>query len=319
MISQTYWCPKDWTNEGGTYLKSVGSASQEYIAFQWNLLYDFKPLPKKGWQNWKCSTYFPHIFSKFSSNFLQLFQMTKLDCFHHRSTNVCKNTVKVKAAFCSNEFLLCQECVIFWLHGFCVNQPCTCCGNVLETSHIWHLVCVCQEFLSHMSSSALSLGYGRLKAQKTKCHKKTCAFEQHRSIHAKTTGETVKRSYLLVLHQGLKQLHSKRAANWNRKKWKAWNKQVALQDPASTAAKSHSNLAFSVWTWVQYTWSKKALIWLYIEESALKHRVPAQPLHPACSNCHPAKRIGKHNTISVASSILTCNGLATQKRLASWR
>ena len=31
------------------------------------------------------------------------------------------------------------------------------------------------------------------------------------------------------------------------------------------------------------------LTWLYIEESTLKHRVPAQPLHPACSNCHPAK------------------------------
>ena len=70
----------------------------------------------------KISTYFPHIFSKLSSNFLQLFQMTKLDCFQHRSTNVCKNTVKVKAAFCSNEFLLCHKCVIFWLHGFCVNQ-----------------------------------------------------------------------------------------------------------------------------------------------------------------------------------------------------
>ena len=94
----------------------------------------------------KGSTYLPHIFSKFSSNFLQLFQMTKMKCFHDRSTNVCNNTVKVKAAFCSNEFLLrqkCEKCVIFWLHGFCVNQPCTCCGNVLETSHIWHLVCVC--------------------------------------------------------------------------------------------------------------------------------------------------------------------------------
>ena len=85
------------------------------------------------------SPYFLQVFFQF----LQLFQMTKMKCFQRRSTNVCKNTVKVKAAFCSNEFLLCQKCVIFWLHGFCVNQPCTCCGNVLETSHIWHLVCVC--------------------------------------------------------------------------------------------------------------------------------------------------------------------------------
>ena len=120
LISQTYWCPKDWTNEGGSYSSET---------------FNFKP-PRKRMAKLKISTYFPHIFSKFSSNFLQLFQMTKLDCFHHRSTNVCKNTVKVKAAFCSNEFLLCHKCVIFWLHGFCVNQPCTCCGNVLETSHI---------------------------------------------------------------------------------------------------------------------------------------------------------------------------------------
>ena len=141
-----------------------------------------------------------------------------------------------------------------------------------------------------MSSSALSPRYGHLKAQKTKCHNKTCAFEQHRSIPAKTKGETVKRSYLLVLHQGLKQLHSKRAANWNRKKWKAWSKKVAIQDPASTAAKSHSNLTFSVWTWVHYTWSKKALTWLYIEDITWKHRVPAEPLHPACSMRRPAKR-----------------------------
>ena len=80
------------------------------------------------------------------------------------------------------------------------------------------------------------------------------------------------------------------AAHWNTKKRKAWSKQPALQDLAFMAAKSHSNLTFSVWTWLQYTWSKKALTGLYIEESTLKHRVPAQPLHPACSNCHPAKR-----------------------------
>ena len=100
--------------------------------------FHLKPV-RKRMAKLKGSTYFPHIFSKFSSNFLQLFQMTKMKCFHDRSTNVCNNTVKVKAAFCSNEFLLrqkCEKCVIFWLHGFCVNQPCTCCGNVLETSHI---------------------------------------------------------------------------------------------------------------------------------------------------------------------------------------
>ncbi len=39
-------------------------------------------------------------------------------------------------------------------------------------------------------------------------------------------------------------------------------KQVALPDPASMAAKSHSNLTFSAWTWIQYTWSKKVRTFL---------------------------------------------------------
>ena len=41
-----------------------------------------------------------------------------------------------------------------------------------------------------MSSSALSLGYGHLEAQKTKCHNKTCAFEQHRSSRAPPRPQT---------------------------------------------------------------------------------------------------------------------------------
>ena len=113
--------------------------------------FDLKP-PRKRMTKLKCSTYCPHIFSNFSSNFLQIFQMTKLNCFHHRSTNVCKNTVKVKATFCSNEFLLCQKCVIFWLHGFCVSLSCTCCGIVLETCHMTPRVREWDEFLSHMLS-----------------------------------------------------------------------------------------------------------------------------------------------------------------------
>ena len=181
-----------------------------------------------------------------------------MKCFQHRSTNVCKNTVKVKAAFCSNEFLLCQKCVIFWLHGFCVNQPCACCGNVMNFSAICRL-----------APCLWDMGISK--------HKRRNATT--RPVHLNSTGLFLqKRSYLLVLHQGLKQLHSKRAANWNRKKWKAWSKKVALQDPASTAAKSHSNLTFSVWTWVQYTWSKKALTWLYIEDITSKHGVPAERL-----------------------------------------
>ena len=67
--------------------------------------FHLKPV-RKRMAKLKCSTSCLHIFSTFSSNFLQIFQMAKLNCFHHRSTNVCKNTVKVKTTFCSNEFLL---------------------------------------------------------------------------------------------------------------------------------------------------------------------------------------------------------------------
>ena len=74
---------------------------------------------------------------------------------------------------------------------------------------IWHLVCVCvcvcqDEFLSHISSCALSQSINWQK-----CRNKTGSFEWHPSIHAKTTGETVRRSFLLMLQQGLKQLDSK--------------------------------------------------------------------------------------------------------------
>ena len=236
----------------------------------------------------KCSTSFLRIFSTFSSNFLQTFQMTKLNCFHHhRSTDVCKNT-GIGKTFYSKECFLCKNS-----STGCTTSASTDPVPVVAISlkHlIWHLVCVCvcvcqDEFLSHISSCALSQSINWQK-----CHNKTGSFECTPSIHAKTAGETVRRSHLLVLRQGLKRFHSKRAANWNRKKWKAWSKKVALQDPASTAAKSHSNLTFSVWTWVQYTWSKKALTWLYIEDITSKHRVPAEPLHPACSMRRPAKR-----------------------------
>ena len=119
----------------------------------------------------KCSTYFPYIFSKFSSNFLQLFQMTKLNCFHHhRSTDVCKNT-GIGKTFYSKECFLCQK-FINRLHDFCVNRSCTCCGNIsYDISCV--CVCVCQdEFLSHISSCALSQSINWQK-----CHNKTGSFE----------------------------------------------------------------------------------------------------------------------------------------------
>ena len=218
--------------------------------------------------------------------------MTKMKCFHHRPTNVCKNTVKVKAAFCSNEFLLCQECVIFWLHGFCVNQPCTWCGNVLETSHIWHLVCVCVR----MNFSAICRLAPCLWDMGIPKHKRRNATT--RPVHLNSTGLFLQKQGVRRWNEAIFSCSTKASNSFTQnvrqietgRSGKREAKKAALQAPASTAAKIHSNLTFSVWTSVQYTWSKKALTWLYIEESTLKHRVPAQPLHPACSNCHPAKR-----------------------------
>ena len=254
----------------------------------------------------KFSPYFLHIFFQFSPNFPN----DKTELFPSSPVDGCLQEHWDWQDFLLQGMLPVQK-FINRLHDFCVNRSCTCCGNLLETSHMTSRVCVCMcqdEFLSNISSCALSQSINWQK-----CHNKTGSFEWHPSIHAKTTGETVRRSHLLVLRQGLKQFHSKRAANWNRKKWKAWSKKVALQDPASTAAKSHSNLTFSVWTWVQYTWSKKALTWLYIEDITSKHRVLAPCTVLQREGFWQHKGLEQHNTISVASAILTCNGLATQK------
>ena len=151
----------------------------------------------------KCSIYFPYIFSKFSSNFPQLFQMTKLNCFHHhRSTDVCKNT-GIGKTFYSKECFLCKNS-----STGCTTSASTAPVPAVATSHMTSLVCVCacvcqDEFLSHISSCALSQSINWQK-----CHNKTGSFEWHPSIHAKTTGEMVRRSFLLMLQQGLKQLDS---------------------------------------------------------------------------------------------------------------
>ena len=211
----------------------------------------------------KCSTYFPFISLKFSSNFLQLFQMTKLNCFHHhRSTDVCKNT-GIGKTFYSKECFLCKNSQPV---ARLLRQPLL---YLLRQHLIWHLVCVCVCVCVRVSGWISQPYIVLCPVSKHKLaempQQDTCAFEQHRSIPAKTRGETVKRSYLLVLHQGLKQLHSKCAANWNRKKWKAWSKKVALQDPASMAENRHRD---------------------YL------HRCHAgfRSFLSASSNCHPAKR-----------------------------
>ena len=86
----------------------------------------------------KCSIYFPYIFSKFSSNFLQLFQMTKLNCFHHhRSTDVCKNT-GIGKTFYSKECFLCKNS-----STGCTTSASTAPAPAVATSHMTSRVCVC--------------------------------------------------------------------------------------------------------------------------------------------------------------------------------
>ena len=90
--------------------------------------------------------------------------------------------------------------------------------------------------------------------------------------------------------------------------------QVVLQDLAFTAEDSSSNetLSGSKVHSKGHLWH--LLTWLYVEESTSKHLVPAEPLHPASSNRHPAKsRFLTTRRAWLANAILTCHGLATLK------
>ena len=113
----------------------------------------------------------------------------------------------------------------------------------------------------------------------------------------KPTGETVKRSYLFLLPKTSNSWTQKCAAHWNSKKRKGRNI-TALQNRASMAENGH-----------------KDFLRRYCED-----------WRSSCSqvsNCHPAKsrvlttQRARKSTIrfSVASAILTCNGLATLKGL----
>ena len=201
--------------------------------------------------------------------------MTKLNCFNHRSTNVCKNTVKVKTTFCSNEFLLRK---MGKSAARLLRQP------------ILYLLWQCPRNISY----SISFVCVRVRARVLGWLSQLVPQQQCEWL--KTTPRCV---YKMVRRPRniLLKAEVNEASNSNWKCEASWwqevesmKQQVVLQDPASTAAKIHSNLTFSVWTWVQYTWSKKALTWLYIEDITSKHRVPAEPLHPACAMRRPAKR-----------------------------
>ena len=241
----------------------------------------------------KCSIYFPYIFSKFSSNFLQLFQMTKLNCFHHhRSTDVCKNTVKDRGkTFCSNEFLLCQKCVIFWLHGFCVNQLLYLLWQC-PWSHIWHLVCVCvrvsgwisqpyivlcpvsKHKLAEMPQQARFLWMTPLNS----CKNNGWDGETELSSHAPARPQTARLKHVRHIETPRSAKHEA-----NNRFYKIWPLRQKIAVAIWPSAAERYILRY-------FKRNLRHLpTWLYIEESTLKHRVPAQPLHPACSNCHPAK------------------------------
>ena len=71
------------------------------------------------------SSYFLHFFFQFSPNFPNV---KNSNCFHHRSTDVCKHTGKGKT-FYSNEFFLCKNT---WI-------SCTASASTKETaSPVWH-------------------------------------------------------------------------------------------------------------------------------------------------------------------------------------
>ena len=110
----------------------------------------------------KCSAYFLQLFFQFSLIFPN--DMTKLSCFHHRSTNVCKNTVKVKAAFCSNEFLLrkMRKSAARLLRQLILHLLWQCHWNISYGISM-HLVCVRTNF-SAICRPAPSLGYACLNA-----------------------------------------------------------------------------------------------------------------------------------------------------------
>ena len=73
----------------------------------------------------KFSPYFLHFFFQFSPNFPNV---KNSNCFHHRSTDVCKHTGKGKT-FYSNEFFLCKNTRI----------SCTASASTKETaSAVWH-------------------------------------------------------------------------------------------------------------------------------------------------------------------------------------
>ena len=118
----------------------------------------------------KFSLYF---LPSFSSNFLQLFQMTKTELFPSSSVDGClQEHWGLARLFTSKECFLCKNS-----STGCTTSASTAPVPVVATSHMTSRVCMCvcvcqDEFLSHISSCALSQSINWQK-----CHNKTGSFE----------------------------------------------------------------------------------------------------------------------------------------------
>ena len=86
----------------------------------------------------KFSPYFLHIFFQFSPNFPN----DKTELFPSSPVDGCLQEHWDWQDFLLQGMLPVQK-LINRLHDFCVNRSCTCCGNLLETSHMTSRVCVC--------------------------------------------------------------------------------------------------------------------------------------------------------------------------------
>ena len=186
--------------------KGLGSASQTDITFQWN--FELKTSGKEDGKTKivrKCSPDFVHFFFRFSPNFPNV----KTGTVSITGRQMFARTLrKVKTTFCSNESLLRKMCrsAARLLRQLILHLLWQCPRNI---SYDISCVCVCVSAAIYRLVPCLWIRASQ-SINWQKCHNKAGSFEWHPSIHAKATGETVRRSYyLLMLQQGLKQLDSK--------------------------------------------------------------------------------------------------------------
>ena len=240
---------------------------------------EFRGLFGRFWRNLFQKV--PQIWSTFPPDVFPIFQRTfQMVYFHHPSTNVFKSSVKVK-----HDFLLEWILPMWNLFISCTDSVSTNPVPVVAmslTHLIWHMVSVKMRIPSHPSD--LSLEYDHVEDWMLgRWEKSLCEGSQVCQDQFLTECQLWPRAMDICLETGhpwsfpLAKCHETQCIhlasdapapsemwgkvwaikatenNWLHKKWKGWSKQMALQDPASTAARSHSNLTGSGWTRVQHT------------------------------------------------------------------